>query len=61
MLSKSSHMETIFDSKIISKYISHESLFSFEKDFDKWIYDFGMREYLGPIDHFGIKVEDENN
>lgn len=53
-------MEIILDSKIISKYISKESLKSYERDFDKWILDFNMRKYIGTFDHFGIKVEDEN-
>lgn len=52
-------METIFDSKILSRYLSRESLCSYEKDFDRWLFQFDMTEFLGTFDHFGIKVESE--
>jgi predicted metalloenzyme YecM len=52
-------METILDSKVISKYISRKGLASYEADLDKWMSNFGMERFNGSFDHFGIKVEDE--
>jgi hypothetical protein len=48
-------METILDSKVISKYISRKGLASYEADLDKWMSNFGMERFNGSFDHFGIK------
>lgn len=52
-------METILDSKEISKYLSRENLGSYKKDFEAWVAQFDMTDHLGPADHFALKVEDE--
>lgn len=50
-------MQTILHSKLISKYISQSKIDSYKADMDEWIEKYNVRQYLGPADHFAIKVE----
>ena len=50
---------SIFDSPILSKYISQEKIDSYTVDFERWLSKHNTRKYLGPKDHFAIKVPNE--
>lgn len=52
-------MGTILNSEVISEYLSQESIDSYKRDFDNWVSEFNMTQYLGPADHFAIKVKNE--
>ncbi len=51
--------ETVLNSDKISEYLSEESLASYKKDLDTWVSEFGMGLYMGSVDHFAVKVENE--
>ncbi len=52
-------MKNIFNSELISKYISQEIIDLYKADFDNWVKRFDMRKFIGKADHFAVKVENE--
>lgn len=52
-------METILSSAVLAKYISQPKIDSYKTDLDTWLAIHDARKYLGPTDHFAIKVENE--
>lgn len=51
--------ESVLDSGEIQRYLSREILERYKADLDEWVKRYDMSRYIGPIDHFAIKVEDK--
>ena len=52
-------MENCLNAKPIAKYINQAGIDAYGRDLDNWLNQNGLRNLLGPADHFAIKIPDE--
>lgn len=52
-------MENCLNSELIARYINDQKIDAYGRDLDNWLNQNGVRNLLGPADHFAIKIPDE--